>query len=201
MNVGRGGSMDWRVALASTAVTALALGTALLGGCRPSVEALDPTTMPESVRPDYRVFERRCSKCHSLARPLTSGITDQGQWESYVTRMRRQPGSGITPDDQVVILRFLKYYSEDQLRKKAEKNGTAKPVELPPPPPGSPATPVPPAAPVNAPPRPASSTSPAAPATAPASPAAPSAVPAVPHASHAPTGTGAGSVTGTVERT
>ena len=97
MNVGRGGSMDWRVALASTAVTALALGTALLGGCRPSVEALDPTTMPESVRPDYRVFERRCSKCHSLARPLTSGITDQGRWEGYVVRMRRRCASSSLP--------------------------------------------------------------------------------------------------------
>lgn len=190
MNVGRGGSMDWRVALASTAVTALALGTALLGGCRPSVEALDPTTMPESVRPDYRVFERRCSKCHSLARPLTSGITDQGQWESYVSRMRRQPGSGITPDDQVVILRFLKYYSEDQLRKKAEKNGTAKPGDLPPAPPGSPQAPAtpatPPTSPGNAPPRPPSSTAPAPPSALPAAPAAPSSGPAVPHASRTP---------------
>jgi hypothetical protein len=192
--------MGWPVALASTAVTALTLGTALLGGCRPSVEALDPTTLPESVRPDYRVFERRCSKCHSLARPLTSGITDQGQWESYVTRMRRQPGSGITPDDQVVILRFLKYYSEDQLRQKAEKNGTAKPVALPPPPSGSPPAPVNQAPPTNASARPASSTAPAAPAPGPASPAAPSAVPAVPHATRAlPDASSTG--TGTGERT
>lgn len=200
MKVGRGGAMGWPVALASTAVTALTLGTALLGGCRPSVEALDPTTLPESVRPDYRVFERRCSKCHSLARPLTSGITDQGQWESYVTRMRRQPGSGITPDDQVVILRFLKYYSEDQLRQKAEKNGTAKPVALPPPPSGSPPAPVNQAPPTNASARPASSTAPAAPAPGPASPAAPSAVPAVPHATRAlPDASSTG--TGTGERT
>lgn len=194
MKVGRGGGMDWRVAFASTAVTALVLGTAFLGGCRPSVEALDPASLPENVRGDYHVFERRCSKCHSLARPLTSGITDQGQWESYVTRMRRQPASGITPDDQVVILRFLKYYSEDQLRKKAEKNGTAKPVEqpqAPPPPPAAPGSPQPPARPT--------SSAPAAPV---APPAAPSAVPAAPSAApHASRTSTSSTSTSTRERT
>jgi hypothetical protein len=188
MNVGRGGRMDWRVALACTAVAALASSATVLAGCRPSVEALDPTTLPENVRSDYHVFERRCSKCHSVARPLTSGITDQGQWESYVTRMRRQPASGITPEDQVVILRFLKYYSEDQLRKKAEKNGTAKPVEPTQAPPSSaPGSP-------QAPPRPTSST-PAVPTT----PAPPSAVPAAPsaapHASRMPDSSGTSTTT------
>jgi hypothetical protein len=94
----------------------------LLPGC-PSPdersEAIDPTTLPQSVRADYDVFAQRCSKCHSLARPLNSGIVDDDYWAMYVARMRRQPESGISIDDSRVILRFLHYYSLEQIRKKA----------------------------------------------------------------------------------
>ena len=59
----------------------------------------------------------RCSKCHSLARPLNSGIIDDGYWKLYVARMRRQPGSGISLEDTDQILRFLHYYSMEEIRK------------------------------------------------------------------------------------
>jgi hypothetical protein len=88
-------------------------------------EGLDPSTMPAEVRADYAVFAQRCSKCHSLARPLNSGITDEGYWALYVARMRRQPASGISPEDAPRILRFLHYYSLEQLRKR-EPPGEAR---------------------------------------------------------------------------
>lgn len=81
-------------------------------------EGLETTTLPEDVRADYAVFAHRCSKCHSLARPLGSGISDMGYWSMYVARMRRQPASGISQDDAIPILRFLRYYSLEQKRKK-----------------------------------------------------------------------------------
>ena len=59
-------------------------------------EGLDPSKLPENIRADYDVFAHKCSKCHSLARPLTANITDDEQWVLYVNRMRRQPGSGIS---------------------------------------------------------------------------------------------------------
>jgi hypothetical protein len=80
-------------------------------------EGLDPATMPEPVRPDYALFAERCSKCHSLARPLTSGIDEDSYWVSYVARMRRQPASGISEEDTVGILRFLHYFSIEEKRK------------------------------------------------------------------------------------
>ncbi len=82
-------------------------------------EGLDPSTMPGEVRADYAVFAQRCSKCHSLARPLSSGISDDGYWSKYVARMRRQPGSGISQLDTGPILRFLHYYSLEQQRTKS----------------------------------------------------------------------------------
>jgi len=90
-------------------------------------EGLDTTKMPDDIRADYDVFARKCSKCHSLARPLSSNITDDEQWVLYVNRMRRQPASGISPDDQPHILKFLRYYAAELRRKQAEKNGGAGP--------------------------------------------------------------------------
>ncbi len=70
---------------------------------------------------DYTLFTLRCSKCHSLARPLNSGIDSDEYWQLYVAKMRRQPGSGISADDAVAILRFLHSYSVEQRRKKELK--------------------------------------------------------------------------------
>jgi hypothetical protein len=84
----------------------------------PRVEGLDPRNMPVDVRSDYALFALRCSKCHSLARPLQSGITDDGFWAEYVERMRRQPGSDITMEDTVPILRFLHFFSTGQIAKR-----------------------------------------------------------------------------------
>lgn len=102
-------------------VIALAIASAGAAGCATSSrDGLDVAQLPEAVRPDYALFARRCSKCHSLARPLGSGITDDAVWIAYVDKMRRQPGSGISPQDAPPILRFLHYYSSEQRRIKRE---------------------------------------------------------------------------------
>ena len=104
-------------------VLALALSSLGAGGCATSQrDGLDAAELPEAVRPDYALFARRCSKCHSLARPLGSGITDDAVWIAYVDKMRRQPGSGISPQDAGPILRFLHYYSSEQRRIKRERD-------------------------------------------------------------------------------
>ena len=111
-------------------------------------EGLDASKLPENIRADYDVFAHKCSKCHSLARPLSANITDDEQWVLYVNRMRRQPASGISYADQEAILRFLRYYAADLRRIHAEKNVAAPapspsassvPVPMPPPPPVLPA--------------------------------------------------------------
>ncbi len=87
----------------------------------------DASAWPADVRADYTVFAQRCSKCHSLARPLESGIDSDEYWRLYVERMRRQPGSGITVADTVPILRFLHAYSAEVKRRKGETS-TAEPA-------------------------------------------------------------------------
>lgn len=110
-----------------------ALLTASLGwfllGCRASVnhsDGLEPSSLPAELRADYAVFAQRCSKCHALARPLNSGITDENYWVRYVAKMRRQPASGITQEDAAPILRFLRYYSLEQTRKNEKGDADEK---------------------------------------------------------------------------
>lgn len=107
-----------------TAASAAALVMLTASACHRG-EGLDPSKLPENIRADYEVFAHKCSKCHSLARPLAANITDDEQWVLYVNRMRRQPASGISYVDQEAILRFLRYYAADLRRIQAEKNGNA----------------------------------------------------------------------------
>jgi hypothetical protein len=151
----------------SVAIVFLAAVSGLLGvgaGCAGWLarsEGIERSTLPDTVLVDYDLFALRCSKCHSLARPLSSGIDDDDYWAIYVAKMRRQPGSGISQEDTVGILRFLHYYSLEQKKKKERHDES-------PPPAASPSPPVAPP-PTAAPPPPASSPPPSA---MPSSPAA-----------------------------
>ncbi|MFI5303054.1 MAG: hypothetical protein ACHREM_33610 [Polyangiales bacterium] len=100
-------SRRW-IAVASVAVVAWAPAFA---GCPGTRDGLDRAQLPQDVQADYDVFAQRCSKCHTLARPLDSGIKDDGWWSRYVARMRRMPSSGISEQDAAPILRFLHWYS------------------------------------------------------------------------------------------
>lgn len=104
-----------RVRLSFRSALGLLLLPAAIAACAAGrSEGLDVATLPVEVRPDYELFADRCSRCHSLARPLESGIKDDVFWKKYVERMRRQPSSGISPADEIPILRFLHYYSLDK---------------------------------------------------------------------------------------
>lgn len=78
-------------------------------------EGVNASAIPAEMRDEYALFAQRCSKCHSLARALNNGDHDEKYWARYVARMRRQPSSGIAPDDEPPILRYLNFHSA-QLR-------------------------------------------------------------------------------------
>lgn len=88
-----------------------------------SARFVDEATLPTELREPYALFRVRCSKCHTIARPLNAPVRDATHWELYVARMRRVPGSGINETDAREILRFLVYYTE-VVRGNAEATGT-----------------------------------------------------------------------------
>jgi hypothetical protein len=96
----------WRVLSAAAIVT--------LTACNPSVSSGDLAVgkMTPETQADYLLFSNRCSKCHSVSRAFNQGDRDDTFWVHYVSRMRLQPGSGIAPEEEAPIVRFLHYYSE-----------------------------------------------------------------------------------------
>lgn len=119
---------------------AVALAVAAIA-CGSRRDAVDASKVPDELKSDFQIFETRCSKCHALSRPYQAAFRDDDQWVNYVNRMRRQPGSGITYNDQAHILRFLKWYAADLRRQDAEKE--AQQTKAPPPPAASIPPPVP----------------------------------------------------------
>lgn len=101
-------------------VRAIALAWALLGAACASMGLSGGlsrelvATYPPDVQAAYAVFEVRCARCHSLARPLSAQIEDEAHWRAYVAKMRRQPSSGISPEDAETILVFLRHYTASQ---------------------------------------------------------------------------------------
>ena len=79
--------------------------------------AIDVSKYPPEMQGKYKVFLARCSKCHTPARAINSDFALEDEWERYIKRMMRKPGSGISSGDARQILEFLAY--DSKVRKKA----------------------------------------------------------------------------------
>lgn len=110
-----------------------AVGGALLGAQQPAgvpQTALDPRVLewdkgpekidvskyPPEMKQKYRIFERTCSKCHTLARPINAEFVLEDEWERYIKMMMRRAGRegnvAITPADAMQIWEFLVFDSK-----------------------------------------------------------------------------------------
>lgn len=79
-------------------------------------DSIDVSGYPEEMRARYEIFARKCSKCHTLARPINSDYALPEEWSRYVKRMMRKPGSEISPAEGKEIYEFLAY--DSSVRKK-----------------------------------------------------------------------------------
>ncbi len=97
-----------------SAVLALALAACATGraGLRGGLREEEVRALPPRVAESYERFAVRCSRCHTLARPLDARITERGHWRAYVERMRKAPGSGISERDADEIMVFLSYRAD-----------------------------------------------------------------------------------------
>ena len=74
---------------------------------------------PEDQRKRYKVFERACSRCHSLERPIqalldgrtpvTNALFEEAELRAYVIKMMRKRGSGIGKEDARELIVFLNF--------------------------------------------------------------------------------------------
>ena len=76
-------------------------------------DKVDVSNYPSEVQDAYRMFAAKCSKCHTLARPINTDLTADA-WKMYVKRMSNKPDSNITPDQAKQIYSFLKFYQAEK---------------------------------------------------------------------------------------
>ena len=72
---------------------------------------IDVTAYSPKMQETYELFTRKCSRCHTVARPINSTFTSE-EWREYVYKMMKKPGSGLTPKTADKIIEFLIYDSQ-----------------------------------------------------------------------------------------
>jgi cytochrome c5 len=83
-------------------------------------DKIDVSKYPAALQANYKLFSTKCSKCHTIARPINT-MMKRDEWERYVKRMMHKPNSGINDNQGKQIFDFLIY---DQTERK-DKNPQA----------------------------------------------------------------------------
>ena len=79
---------------------------------------IDVSKYPADMQKKYQVFAKKCSSCHTIARPINCEFALDDEWERYIKRMMRKAGpSLISADDGKAIFEFLTF--DSKTRKKA----------------------------------------------------------------------------------
>ncbi len=83
-------------------------------------DKIDVSAYPAPQQAAYKVVSTKCSKCHTIARPINT-MMKRDEWERYVKRMMHKPNSGISDAQGKQIFDFLVF---DQTERK-DKNPKA----------------------------------------------------------------------------
>jgi cytochrome c5 len=69
-------------------------------------DKIDVSAYPAPQQAAYKLFSTKCSKCHTIARPINT-MMKRDEWERYVKRMMHKPNSGINDAQGKQIFEFL----------------------------------------------------------------------------------------------
>ena len=73
-------------------------------------DRIDVSGYPAEQQKRYPIFEKKCAKCHPVARAINSRF-NASEWKRYMKRMVRRPNAGVTDEQADEIYEFLKFYS------------------------------------------------------------------------------------------
>jgi hypothetical protein len=79
-------------------------------------DKIDVSAYPPALQKTYQMFRTKCSKCHTIARPINTTMP-RAEWERYVKRMMHKPNSEINQAQGKEIFGFLLH---DELERKAK---------------------------------------------------------------------------------
>lgn len=72
---------------------------------------------PSEMKNAYKVFDKRCGACHTIARAINSDYALDDEWQNYIRQMMDRGGTLISVDEAKTIYGFLQY--DSRTRKKA----------------------------------------------------------------------------------
>ena len=72
-------------------------------------KAIDVSKYPAEQQQAYKLFQAKCSTCHSIARGINTDMVLPAEWERYVKRMMYKPNAGISNDEGRTLYRFMVY--------------------------------------------------------------------------------------------
>lgn len=72
-------------------------------------QEIDVSTYAKPLQKSYELFQKRCTQCHNLARAVNSDYALPDEWERYIKRMQRKPGSELVSKEAKEIYEFLVY--------------------------------------------------------------------------------------------
>jgi hypothetical protein len=95
---------------ALTAAVLLATAQGSADGRDKGPDRLDVSSYPAEEQARYPLFQEKCSRCHTLARPINSRFT-VAAWKRYAKKMIQRPNSGINEEEAEELYAFLRYYA------------------------------------------------------------------------------------------
>lgn len=81
---------------------------------------IDVSKYPDKLKKTYNIFKTKCSKCHTIARPINTIMPDSETWKRYVKRMMRKPDANIDEETAIKLTDFLVYDQEKRKEKDPE---------------------------------------------------------------------------------
>ena len=83
---------------------------------------IDVSKYPADMQKKYQVFTKKCSSCHTIARPINCEFALEDEWERYIKRMMRKAGASlISADDGKQIYEFLVFDSKTRKKTMYDK--------------------------------------------------------------------------------
>lgn len=76
---------------------------------------------PPEMKSAYKVFEKSCAACHSLARGINCEYVLDDEWQRYIRQMMDKGGSVITAEDAKTIFEFVQYDSRTRKKELYDK--------------------------------------------------------------------------------
>lgn len=90
-------------------------------------DTVDISGYPPDIQSAYKVFAEKCGSCHTLARALNTPFATPEEWNRYVNKMMRKPGSGISPQEAKEVFRFLVH--DSKVRKLSDPKAWEKHIQ------------------------------------------------------------------------